>query len=129
MSYVYILPAYIAWHYGKAYRDMLRVWTNFIWFAFNFFSITILLKTFFTPFERIVEKRARPGFHAEDIAEAVMITLIMRLVGAMVRSLIIIIGILAILVLFVSGVSAFVIWTLFPFVLVALPAVGIAILV
>ena len=115
MSYLYILPAYISWHYGEAYREIVRVWTNFVWFVYNFFSMSIMVKTFFSPWMRLKEKRLKAGFHGEDIAEVIVMNIIMRAIGAMMRFFIIVIGTCFTLLVFWGGLVFFVLWTLLPF--------------
>lgn len=114
MSYFFILPSYLTWHYSEAFKDITRVWTNFLWFIFNFFSITILLKTFFSPWRRIQEGRTKEGFHPEDIAEAFVTTTVMRIIGMMLRSFIIIVGLLVTLAVFWGGLLFYAVWMLLP---------------
>lgn len=112
MTFVSILPSYITWHYGEALRDGLRVWTNLLWFLSNFFSLSLLIRTFFAPWKRIQESRGRLSI--ENIAEAVVTNTIMRFVGALMRFVVICIGCLAVLATFWLGVVFLVVWLLMP---------------
>ncbi|OHA17751.1 MAG: hypothetical protein A2664_04025 [Candidatus Taylorbacteria bacterium RIFCSPHIGHO2_01_FULL_46_22b] len=114
MSYFFILPSYLLWHYTEGLRDMTRVWTNFLWFLYNFFSIPILAKTLFEPWRRIQEQKHRGGFSPEDIAETLMTNTIMRLVGALIRLCTIAIGTCVILVVFWGGILLYGAWLLLP---------------
>ena len=117
MPYFLIIPNYLAWHYGEAYRDIIRLWTNFLWFFGNFFSLTLLIKTFFAPWKRIKEGRGA-RFSLENIAEAVVTNTVMRLVGALMRSAVILAGSIAVLAVFWLGILLIAVWTLLPLLLV-----------
>ena len=113
MSYFFIIPSYLIWHYSEALKDITRVWTNFLWFISNFFSLPLLFKTFFAPWKRIEEKRPR-GFSLEIIAEVVIANTLMRFVGAVIRFGVVVVGIVAILFVFWFGIFFFVLWLLLP---------------
>jgi len=117
MYYTLIFPSYLAWHYGEAYRDIIRLWTNFLWFFGNFFSLTLLIKTFFAPWKRIKEGRGA-RFSLKNIAEAVVTNTVMRLVGALMRSAVILVGSIAVLAVFWLGILLIAVWTLLPLLLV-----------
>ena len=119
MSYMFILPAYFAWHYGDALADIMRLWTNYIWFFYNFFSIPVLLKTLFSPWQRIQEGKRRAGFHMEDMAEVVVTNMIMRFVGFLVRAIFIVLGTIVVLLVSWVGVAVILLWIFLPAVAVA----------
>ncbi|OHA26237.1 MAG: hypothetical protein A3C06_04585 [Candidatus Taylorbacteria bacterium RIFCSPHIGHO2_02_FULL_46_13] len=114
MSYFLIIPSYVYWHYTEALRDIARVWTNFLWFLYNFFSVSLLTRTLFAPWQRISEKRTRTGLHMEDIAEVVVTNTIMRAVGALLRFILIVVGVLSVLIAFWAGLLFYVLWILLP---------------
>ena len=100
MLFVSILHHYLLWHYTHAFLEIFHVWTNFFWFIVNFFSIPQLLRSLFSPWKRITEERKR-SFDFEDIAGVVIIGLFSRLIGFILRSVIIIIGFFALIFLLV----------------------------
>jgi hypothetical protein len=114
MSSALILPAYLIWHYTTAFSDIVRLWVNYIWFLYNFFSIPLLAKTLFSPWQRISEHRRRAGFSFEDVAEVITVNTIMRLVGFIIRSIFILIGATAVLLVFWAGLILLLIWALLP---------------
>lgn len=128
MYYALIVPSYLVWHYGAAFRDITRVWTNFLWFFNNFFSMTLLAKTFFAPWRRIQESRG-PGFSLENIAEAVVTNTVMRFMGALMRFVILLVGGIVILFFFWVGVVFFAVWLLLPALLIASFFYGLAVLI
>ncbi len=112
-----ILPSYVMWHYSIAFRDITRVWTNFLWFFFNFFSLGLLAKSLFAPWRRIREEKGR-GFSIERIAEAIVTNTVMRLVGFVMRLVILIIGTAVFLIVFWVGMVFYLVWALYPVVTV-----------
>ncbi len=105
--------AYIRWHYSTAYRDITRIWFNYLWFLFHFFSIALLLKTFFQPFRRIQEEKTKT-FNLQEIGENLAINLMMRLVGMLLRLVILSLGLVIIFLFFLGGLIFYVFWTAFP---------------
>ena len=115
---------YLTWHYSTAYRDLLRAWLNYMWFVAHFFSLGILLRTFFSPFKRNSEKNNK-GLDIEAILEVLAVNLIMRLVGILIRTVLIAIGLAVLAVVTTGGLAAILIWTLLPGFLIALLLVSI----
>lgn len=104
---------YIRWHYGAAFQDITRIWLNYLWFLFHFFSIKLLLKTFFQPFRRVQEEKQKT-FNLQDIAETLAINMMMRFVGMVLRTVILAIGLGVILFFFLGGILFYIFWTAFP---------------
>ncbi len=102
------------WHYGEALKDIVRVWTNLLWFLYNYFSLPLLSRTLFVPWRRIHEERSKKGFSVEDIAEKVVTNTIMRLVGALVRFSIIVMGTVVIFIFFWAGLLFYIVWIFMP---------------
>lgn len=123
-----ILPAYVIWHYSTAYTDLIRLWTNYIWFFYNFFSISILAKTLFSPWQRITERRQHAGLDFEDIAEVVVINVLMRVVGFIVRTVFIVLGLLTVFIVFWLGIFLLLVWTFLPAIIPVSFVYGISIL-
>jgi type IV secretory pathway VirB6-like protein len=115
---------YFTWHYTTAYRDYLRAWLNYLWFVAHFFSLGILLRTFFAPFKRISEKNEK-GLNVQAFFEALAVNTLMRLVGMLVRTALISIGLIALVFIAIAGAVGLLIWTLMPVVLLGLLLVTI----
>lgn len=123
MNMLLIVPHYIAWHYSRGITSYLGRWRDFLWFGWNFFSIGILFKTLLTPFERLGEKSKK--FDPEKMLEALATTLIMRVVGLVVRSFFIALGLLSLLAMIIFGALGFLLWLSLPFVLLAMLITGV----
>ncbi len=119
-----IVPSYIRWHYGDALGRIFALWTNFLWFAYTFFSIPLLMRSLFSPWQRIQEEYKK-GFDIEAYASSFLVNILMRCVGAFVRIIFIVVGTLSLLLLFGFGLILFVLWFLLPLVVLGLAFWGI----
>lgn len=111
-----LLFYYLRWHYSIAIRDMVGIIRNFVWFFYEFFSIPLLLQTFFVPFHRLAEKRTQ-GFHPEAWAEAFVVNTLMRGVGMGLRAFLIVLGVTCILMTVCIGIGMFMTWIMAPLLL------------
>jgi hypothetical protein len=107
------LKHYFFWHYTHALSSIANTTLNFRWFFSEFFGISLHLKTFFTPFERL-EERAGRTLDFEKIAESFIVTFIMRLVGMILRSLMILLGTLFQILTFIFGAFFLLFWLIAP---------------
>ncbi len=113
------LLSYFVWHYSVAIRDIFRVWTNFLWFTFNYFSISELSRTLIQPWKKLRGGYPR-YFDIEEWISTFVTNSFMRVVGFIIRSIAITIGLIFLLVVFWVGVSFFVFWVVAPFVAIIL---------
>lgn len=107
---------YWEWYYLNRPKVVLKVWRNFLWFGNNFFSIPLLLRTLFSPWHRYYVSYGR-GFDIKVWLEAFSSNLIFRTLGAVVRIIIIILGILFEIFVFIIGLIIFLGWLILPFAL------------
>lgn len=113
-----IISSLFSWWYGKGWallghRVMLRVSR-----ALGFFSVGILLRTLFDPFRQIDAAGVRGSFQVQ--MRAFFDRSFSRVVGFVLRSMIISFGLTVGLVLLVSGAIQLILWPILPF----LPLVG-----
>ena len=123
-----LIERYITWHYGQAYSDIYHVWTNFIWFFFNFFSIKLLFSTLFSPWKRMGEEYPA-GFDIGRAAQTWVVNILMRFVGAGVRLIVIAVGLSFALLAFLLGLVVLVVWTVMPIFFVALIISGFSLII
>lgn len=105
--------SYIFWHYTKAYKEIFILSRNFFWFVSHLFSIKELLKTFFSPWQRLGE-RYGGGFDIAKWFEVKAVNTLMRLVGMFIRLTMIILGVLSLVVTSILSVCILIVWTLLP---------------
>lgn len=122
-----LLLRYIFWHYSNALVNFVRIWENFLWFFYHFFSIPTLTKTLFSPFRRLGEEYSG-GFHLQELATVVVVNTMMRLIGAVARTIVIAIGIGFLFLTAVGGVIVGIAWIVMPIVLGGLFLIGTGIL-
>ena len=128
MVFITLTRNYFQWHYTLAFVDIFHIWRNITTFLFNFFSIQILVKTFFSPWRRLHADRETEGFDLIDLLSTSFVNLTMRIVGALMRSMLIVIGLCAVTAAIVGGIIFFVFWILTPIIIVLLCAAGIHLL-
>src|SRR3970282_2105596 len=105
---------YIGWHYSPAISEMIGLFGNLAWFFYHFFSIGILSRTFVSPIWRLEERYSGRGFNPQALFESLVVNLISRIVGVLLRSALIISGALTELLLAALFILSFVAWLILP---------------
>ena len=108
-----IFAIYLYWHYGAGFKGLLRIWKNFLLFAFHFFSLLPLLQTLFSPWHRLTSSYGR-GFDPVVWIRAFTENMISRILGAIVRSMVISMGLLAELFTLAVGTGVVLLWVTLP---------------
>ena len=125
MLFAAIIRDYFVWHYTEAWFLMWGVWRNFLWFVIHFFSLPQLMRSWFAPFKRITEERG-DKFDLEALAGFVIIGILSRLVGAIARTVIILLGVLTLSLTIVGGFFIYLVWALLPFAIIGLLGMSIS---
>lgn len=84
---------WISWQFFDVPKNILKAWKNYLKFYWNYFSILLLIKTFFSPWHRYKWSYGK-GFDIGKYFEAFVSNLISRILGAILRFFLIIIGLL-----------------------------------
>jgi hypothetical protein len=108
---------WLAWHFWEAPREIVRAWKNFLKFNFNYFSVGLLLRTFFSPWRRYSMSYGR-GLNIGRYIEVFLSNMIFRLIGVILRSFLIFFGLATEVFLFFLGIVVFFAWLLLPVLLV-----------
>jgi len=108
---------YLSWQFIDTPRNLMKAWGNFLRFNLDYFSIPLLLKTFFSPWRRYSWSYGR-GFDLGKFFEAFFSNLISRILGALMRTFLIVFGIIAEIFILVIGLIIILGWILLPFLLV-----------
>jgi len=101
---------FLNWHYFQGSEFILKACFNFVLFSFHFFSVSLLLKTLFSPWRRVEVEKKSSGFSVERFFHQLSFNLISRVIGFLVRSFLIGWGLIFSLVFLVLGLALFVIW-------------------
>jgi hypothetical protein len=116
--------SYLSWHYSQAFVDIYHNSKTLLWFVYYFFSLPILLKTFFAPWKRMdMEKPDHE--HMSDKLGRLLINTLMRLIGMFLRTIFILIGLAVMAGLLFAEVSFILLWVVLPVLIVAMLIKGI----
>jgi len=108
-----IIFQWLVWQFFEMPRNILKAWRNFLKFNLNYFSISLLAKTFFSPWHRYRWAYPR-GFDIGKYFETFFSNLISRILGAILRFFLIIIGILFEIFIIFLGIFIFFGWLALP---------------
>ena len=109
----------LSWWYGAGWRGRVVMLRDKLAGTMDYFSIDILLKTFFAPFRQISAGRVDGPLAVQ--MRAFFDRLISRVIGAAIRLVMIIVGVLAILFHSVIGIILVVLWAVVPL----MPVIGV----
>lgn len=112
-----IIWLFWSWYYGEAPKKILKIWQNYVLFMANYFSIPLLLKTLFAPWRMDITPYKR-GFVIREFFYTLTMNLISRILGAIVRIIVIVIGIAVEIIVVILGGVLFVLWLILPLLLI-----------
>ncbi|KKQ77037.1 MAG: ATPase AAA-2 domain-containing protein [Parcubacteria group bacterium GW2011_GWC1_38_6] len=113
-----ILSFWLVWHFFEAPKEIIQAWKNFLLFNLHYFSIPTLLRTFFSYWHKYSWSYGR-GFDLKVWVEVALSNIISRVIGAIVRSILIALGLLSELSIFLAGFIVLLTWLLLPFLFIA----------
>ena len=100
---------YLKWHFGVMPRAIAVAWKNVLIFGLEYFSLPLLIKTLFSPWRRYVWSYP-VGFQPAAILEALVSNFISRILGALMRLGLIIMGVCGEFLIGVAGAVVFLLW-------------------
>lgn len=130
MRFLAIIVNYIIWHYTRAILEFSHIYKNILIFVFNFFSIPILVQSYFAPWRRMGEdytKNIVTDF--ADVASVFVVNIIMRLVGMVMRTIIIVIGLAFVVLVALFYPILLLLWLVLPLILIFLVMLGIGLII
>jgi hypothetical protein len=125
MNAIKLVPIYLRWHYTTAIVDLFRIDGNIFWFLWHFFSVPETFRTFFSPWQRMNEGYKK-GFDIENIATTFVTNSLMRIVGVVMRSILLFFALVSFFVTSILLVLLFIIWIFMPVFLIMLAFFGIS---
>lgn len=130
MRFLAIIVNYIIWHYTRAILEFSHIYKNILSFLLNFFSIPILVQSYFAPWRRMGEDYTKNIVtDLEDVASVFVVNLIMRIVGMVMRTVIIVFGLLLVSVVALFYPVLLILWLILPLILVVLVMLGFGLLI
>lgn len=109
---------YIGWHFVGMPIKIIKAWRNILLFNVEYFSVLLLLKTLFAPWRRIAWS-AGGGFNIGGMVEVFFSNLISRILGALIRSILVTVGLMVEAMLCIIALLSMGAWLLLPFLIVA----------
>ena len=122
-----IFRKFIEWYFFEQPQAVFRGWMNLLKFNLEFFSIFLLLKTFFSPWKKYTWSYGR-GFDLRRYAEAFVSNAISRGLGAVLRFFLIFMGLVTELFIFLLGFIGLLLWYTWPLFLIFLMVLGIKVI-
>lgn len=114
-----LIVGLISWWYGTGWRRQISFVSERMAVTYDYFSIDILARTLFSPFRQISAGRVSGPIGVQ--MRAFFDRLISRVVGAVVRLIMIFVGVLALLLEVVAGILRVSSWLVVP----ATPIIGL----
>jgi len=113
-----ILIQYLSWHFFDMPKNILRAWKNFLWFTLNYFSVPMLITSFFSHWHKYYYPYGR-AWDLWRYFEAFVFNTFSRIIGVILRTLLIITGIILEIAVILIGAAILIVWLLLPFLLLA----------
>lgn len=119
-----IVFQYLGWHFYDTPKGILRGWKNCLKFNLNYWSVPVLAKTFFSHWRRYRYSYGK-SFDLRVYFEAFTFNIISRSLGAIMRSIFIVLGLATEIFVIFSGLVVFLFWMVLPIFLIAALIYGI----
>jgi len=119
---------WFSWRFLEMPREILKVWKNHLAFNLRFFSVPLLIKTFFAPWRKY-EMSYGKGLDPGRFLEAIFSNLIFRTIGAVMRFFLIVFGIVSEILIFAVGLLVFLFWFVLPLFLIFLLSFGMLLII
>ena len=128
VSSMFIFLDYLSWHYGDALRAILVIQKNYILGVWHRFLISQHFRTLFSPWHRRQPSDSGgPSNIGEKILNAIA-DFYIRILAALVRSTIIITGLICCVVIYVVFWLVFIFWLLWPLIFIVLFIKGLSLI-
>lgn len=112
-----IIIQYLAWQFFDTPKGIFCAWRNCLKFNLNYWSVPLLLRTWFSPWRRYRSSYGR-GFSFTKYFEVFTFNMTSRIIGAVMRTVLIALGLLMEVVVLAAGAGVFLLWLILPFILI-----------
>ncbi len=109
------------WYYRLGLQQMIAIGKRISIFIPRFFAFTLLTQTLFSPWHRDVSLKNWRGFNPLRSFERISWNIFSRIIGACVRSCVLITGVILWVVLFFGSIIGIVVYVFAPVILLVLP--------
>ena len=108
-----LISSIFQWWYGDGLRERLQITSERLETMIDYFSFSLLLKTLFSPYRQISAGRVEGSLEVK--IRAMLDTLFSRVIGMVIRLIILSIGIVVLGFLVFYSIIGIVVWALLPF--------------
>ena len=122
-----VLLGYIGWHFGSSVTSLTTIWRHLAHHIYRRFSIRLLLSTFFDPWKRMGETYTGQ-FDVAAMARTALVNAIMRLVGVLLRSVVIFCGLTCYIIFLCLYPVVIILWLFLPLIAVGFIVNGLYII-
>ncbi|MCX6789530.1 MAG: hypothetical protein NTZ42_02895 [Candidatus Gribaldobacteria bacterium] len=105
--------SFLDWHFHETTLNIIKAWQNFLSFNLRYFSVGELLRTLFSHWHRMGEGYGR-GFDLQRFFSVFIGNMFSRVLGAIARSIFIVVGLVVELFILLAGLVALLFWVLLP---------------
>ena len=112
-----IFVTWFLWHFYEMPKFLLGVWKNYIFFALNYFSLPVLLKSLFAPWRKYKWNYPK-GINVAEFFSTLVSNAFSRLIGALVRIILIAAGIIFQVFVIFAGLIIFLLWLAVPIIII-----------
>ena len=124
MYFLLFIPSYFRWHYSTSLKDLSNNLKNGFLFIPQFFSLSTLLRTIFSPWKRLGEEYHK-GFDPSAFFSTAILNTILRIVGFVIRSVTIVISLVVLIFYTFAAITLYLVWLIFPAFLLFVLALGL----
>lgn len=122
-----IFIQWVFWQFFEIPGEIIKAWKNYLSFNFYYFSTPLLVKTLFNPWRRYKFSYGK-NFDLGKYLEALSSNFIFRIIGAFMRSILIVLSLLSEAFIILAGLVVFLGWLVLPFLLLSILIVGLLII-
>ena len=112
-----IITLWFLWHFYEMPKFLFSVWKNYLKFGSNYFSIPLLFKTLFSPWRRYRWMYPK-GFDIVEFFNTLISNFFSRILGAICRVILIVIGIIFQIFIFIAGILVILFWLFVPLIII-----------
>ncbi|MDP2909648.1 MAG: hypothetical protein Q8N69_01075 [bacterium] len=109
---------FIVWYYFKMTVSIAAGWRNCFLFALDYFSLPTLLRTYFSHWHKYQSSYGRV-FEIWKNIETLVFNLMSRIIGAIIRTFLILAGIVLGVFVFIAGLALILFWIILPVLIIA----------
>jgi ATP-dependent Clp protease ATP-binding subunit ClpC len=96
------VPGFWQWYYSQAINKAMLIYQSIVLLTYDFFSIPLLIRTLFYPWKKDEVAPTTPSLQL--LIQAFWMNMIVRFLGAIIRSIMIVFGLFSIAVIMILGV-------------------------